>query len=132
MFSRMGKKLHAAVRRKAKKQDTFLFQVIGLVTALLNVLGFAIKIVGWPVMRFCSAFHRYLNREMKVHPQLRFLTSHAFVCVVCGLIILTITFLLEHLSTHTLWGVAIETGRAAGVCPLWETISARLVRASEL
>lgn len=128
----MGKKLKAAYRKRTRKQDTFLFQVIGLITALLNVLGFTLKIVGWPVLRLCSAVHRWLNREMKVHAQLRFLTSHATVCVVCGLVILAITFALEHLFSHPMWGVAIETGRAAGVCPLWETISARLVRAAEV
>lgn len=49
---------------------------------------------------------------------------HKLCSVALGLILVTISVLIQHWFSHPVWTVGVETAKAAGVCPLWEAIAA--------
>jgi hypothetical protein len=105
--------------------------VLGLIiTAVFTVLTFAVKIIGYPVRKFAHGMARVIKTQVRVHPQLHFLETHTFWSVSAGMVLLVVSFAAENLSHHFLWGCTVETARAAGVCPIWETI-ASLTKISE-
>lgn len=98
-----------------------IFKVIGLVFHAI------IKIVGWPV----HAISHLIHREVKQYPHLAFLQNRRVISVALGLVLLAVSFAVEHISQHFLWGCSIETMRAAGVCPVWEAIAGTIRAGSE-
>lgn len=40
-----------------------------------------------------------------------------------GITILVFCFAMEHISDHFIWGAFVEVFRAAGVVPIWDSIS---------
>jgi hypothetical protein len=119
----MKRKIRKA-KRCARCQNRKQSLVAGLINDVWFVIRGIIKLVSWPV----HAFSHLLARECKKHPELKVLHNHAFVSVLTGFMLLLIAFSLEHAFKHVFWTCSIETMKAAGVCPIWETISAKLVR----
>lgn len=129
----MGKrKIVRRQRRKVKSHRHSL--VLGLVHDVTFVLGLIIRgvfkllsvlvtVLGWPIRKFSHVAARTIKTQVKVHPQLHFLETHTFWSVGAGSVLLILSFAAENLSHHFLWGCTLETARAAGVCPIWETIA---------
>lgn len=99
--------------------------VLGFIYDVLFVIHHMVIIIGWPIRAAAHALRKIFRR----YPSLRFLHSHEVLSVVLGLSTLALAFALENLSHHYLWSATIETMRAAGVCPVWELIAAKFVRA---
>jgi len=99
--------------------------ILGLVSDLLFLVGLLIKAIGWPI----HALAHVLKDVARKYPRLKFLHSHEVWSVLIGLAVLTVATMLEHYSQHFLWATSIETLRAVGVVPIWEQVSAKLVRA---
>jgi len=100
--------------------------VLGLLDDLWVVLRTLIKLLAWP----CKALAGMIHAEMKKYPALRFRHSHAVLCVFFGLAVLALSFAVEAYFVHPAWKVPVETMRAAGVCPIWESLAA-LMRLGE-
>lgn len=137
----MGKRkiVRRQVRRKVKTHRHSL--VLGLVHDISFVLGFVVRgffkllsvlvtVLGWPIRKFAHFAVRTIKTQVKVHPQLHFLETHTFWSVGAGSVLLIVSFAAENLVHHFLWQCTLETARAAGVCPIWETI-ASLTKISE-
>lgn len=99
--------------------------VLGLIDDVLFLIGLVAKIGGWPVKAFSKAF----SKACRTYPELKVFHNHATVSVITGLGLLVVSFTIADLYHHALWAATIETARAAGVCPIWEIISTRFVRA---
>ena len=94
--------------------------VLGLIHDVLVLIRGIIAIVAWP----CRAGATAIHAELRKHPAFRFKHAHSVICITMGLGVLALSFVVEHCVKHPASGIAVETLRAAGVCPVWETISA--------
>lgn len=88
---------------------------IGQALALLSVV---VSIVCWPFRKFSA----YAKATLKPYPRLHCLYSHSVVCCLGGMIVLAFSFALSEWSNKVLWKCTIETSRALGVCPIYESI----------
>lgn len=68
-------------------------------------------------------FHA-LARLLRRHRLLQFKHSHTVICISLGGSVMALSYFLEHLYNHPVWGATIETTRAAAACPIWDSISA--------
>jgi hypothetical protein len=114
-------------KRKAARKVQRHSAVLGLLSDLFFVLRLLIGIISWPVKSMAHVIHSSLRQ----HPQLRYKHMHSVVCIIIGLGVLTLSFWLETLSHHPLASVSVETLRAAGVCPIWESLAAIMKLSSE-
>lgn len=92
----------------------------------LALLNLVVSGACWPLRKFSARFQKVL----KPYPKLHCLYSHSAFCVLVGLSAVFASFALENYSHHYVWNTGCETLRAAGVCPLWESL-ARLFKFGE-
>ena len=113
------------MKRKAKRQcKSCKFSrrqslILGLFSDLWVTCKVLVAIVAWPVRTAAHAIHA----ETRKHPALRYKHMHSVLCILLGLCVLSLSFWVEHMFKHPASGIAVETLRAAGVCPVWETLS---------
>jgi len=106
-------------RRRNNKRAHSL--VLGVVHDILWIVKIVCSVISWPVKQVANIIKKQLHRNRTLR---KFRYTHEVVCIGLGLAILGVAFALESLSSHPLWGMSIETMRAAGVCPIWETLAA--------
>ena len=97
--------------------------ILGLIHDLFMLIKVIFSIISWPV----HTLSRVVQDQVKKVPQLHVSHVRAIICILIGLAVIGVTYLAEHLFDHSkVWLMSIETARAAGVCPIWETIAATL------
>jgi hypothetical protein len=101
--------------------------VIGLCNDLWLVVQMTMRVGSWP----CRATATLVHSQLRKHPSFRFKHAHAVLCMSMGFALLGITFMVENAFHHAAWSMTVETMRAAGVCPIWETIAAMMKIGSE-
>lgn len=116
----MKRKQNKNQNHQSKSLVGFLF--VGLIHDLLFVIRGAFKVFSWPVL----AVSHWFAKEMKAHPDMWVLHSHRFWAVCLGVLLLFVSFAVEHYSNHPLWKCSLEVMKAVGACPLWEGVSAIL------
>lgn len=115
---------HAMKRKRKRKvvQTQRHSAVLGLLSDLAFLVKLLIATISWPVKALAGLIHS----ELRKHPQFQYKHMHSALCIIIGLGVLTLSFWLETVSHHPVSQVSVETLRAAGVCPIWETIAAVL------
>lgn len=108
------KKLKRRVQRNTRKHNCYCKGNVIKVFAISTV-----RLVGWPVMAVAHKIHITMKRR-NAHP---ILTSRKTWAIAMGLFVLFISFTIQNLFNHPLWACSIETMRAGGVCPIWESIA---------
>jgi hypothetical protein len=96
--------------------------VLGLIGDLVTLIKGLVSLIAWPV----RTLSKVVRRQYKHTAFGRWKHAHSVLCVAFGLALLGLTFTIEALSKHPAWSATIETMRAAGVCPVWETLSRAL------
>ena len=120
MGKRIKNKAHKVChvhKRKVCKYRPSL--VLGLLFDLWFMLRLVAHVGAMPV-RYTA---HQLNKVARLHPRLRHVHAHAMLCVFIGCTLVAISFAVEHLFHGALWTCALETTRAAGVCPVWDVVS---------
>jgi len=139
----MGKRKQTKRVHRHAKHGHRQSATVGLINDVVVVLGFILKVVFFVlniIVKILGAPIRFVGRnvakvfaeEVKVHPQLKVLEKHYVWSVATGLCMLLLSFAIQNLFHHFVWECAIETTRAAAVCPIWETLSAVLKIPEEL
>lgn len=106
-------------KKKQARPSLVGFVLLGAVYDVLRLVSFAIRIVAWPVNKATV----YVHRELKKHPTLKVLHNRKVVCVSLGSVLLIVSFAIEAWSEHYAWKGFMEIVRAAGACPIWDSIS---------
>jgi hypothetical protein len=113
-------------RKKARKiaplkarESLVGFMFTGLMHDIFWCFNVIAYVVGWP-LRMVTL---YLHREAKRYPELNILHNHNVIAISLGVVVLTLSFMLEHYSRSPVWQSTVELARASGVCPIWECIS---------
>ena len=96
--------------------------VLGLLHDIWVLLRLIVSLLSWPAKTLARAIHN----SVKHHPALRSKHTHTMLCVGIGLATLLVSFVIEHYSSHPVWSASVETMRAAGVCPIWESLAAAM------
>lgn len=107
--------------KRARKKIAFKHSfVLGVMSDGWTLLRWLFALIAWPVRTLATAIHR------QIAPRWRFKHSHAVTCIALGVLVLGVSFTIENLFHHPAWGIPVETMRAAGVCPIWESLSAMM------
>jgi hypothetical protein len=122
----MKRKIRKAVRvAKCNHRHSF---VLGVASDLWLALTLVVALLAWPV----KATARGLHAMVKHHPAMRSERAHTVLCVSLGMALLVVSFTVENLFHHPAWSACVETSRAMGVCPIWETVAAAIAGASRV
>lgn len=118
----MGNKKHGLrPQKRARKKITHKHSfVLGVLSDGWTLLRWLCALIAWPIRTLATAIHR------QIAPHWRFKHSHALTCIALGVLVLGVSFAIENLFRHPAWGIPVETMRAAGVCPIWESLSAMM------
>jgi hypothetical protein len=118
---RMKRKLKP--RKKVQNRFTKHSLVLGLLSDLHTLIKLVMAIISWPVKTIAHGVHTVLKPHLR---HIKHNHAHAAICVALGVTVLGVSFVAEHMFQHVAWNVTIETMRAAGVCPIWETLATLL------
>ena len=120
----MGKlkhKIRARYARKVNHKPSLMRPLaLGLYNDICFVVLAFIHVLAWPVHKLGHVITKYARQ----HPSLRMLHSHAFTCVAIGLMLTIVSYFVErHVQHSPLTSAGVDTLRAAGAAPLWDTLS---------
>lgn len=105
--------------RKTKPKPVRQSVLLGVFWDVVAIVKIAFAVLSWPFKLAGNELHKLI----KHHPQFKSDTVRLCISAVIGLFVLAVVFAVQNLSHHYLFQFGVETAKAAGVCPIWETIA---------